>query len=396
MYDAIIVGARCAGSPTAMLLARRGHRVLLLDRACFPSDAISTHMVWPPGVARLERWGLADAVAASGCPPIQSLRFDVGDFALAGVPPPSGDTARWYAPRRTVLDDILVKAAVAAGAELREEFAVHEVTTDAGRVDGIRGRAGATVVTERARIVIGADGMHSVVAREVCAPAYNVKPPLACYYYTYWSGVPLAGAEYYVRPGRTFGAISTNDGLVCVPVAWTREEFPVYRANVEANYLKTLDLAPGLAERVRAGTRVERFYGTADVPNFFRQSHGPGWALVGDAGYHKDPITAQGISDAFLGADLLIEAVDDALSGRRPFDDALAEYQRRRDDAVSSMYDFTCQLAAQEPPPPELQQLFGALRGNERETNRFLGTIAGTVSIPEFFSEENRRRIVGG
>jgi flavin-dependent dehydrogenase len=244
--------------------------------------------------------------------------------------------------------------------------------------------------------VIGADGMHSIVAREVRAPAYNVTPAFACWYYTYWSGVPLAGAEYYVRPGRTFGAISTNDGLVCVPVAWTREEFPVYRANVEANYLKTLDLAPGLAERVRAGTRVERFYGTADVPNFFRQSHGPGWALVGDAGYHKDPITAQGISDAFLGADLLIEAVDDALSGRRQFDDALAEYQRRRDDAVSSMYDFTCQLAAQEPPPPELQQLFGALRGNERETNRFLGTIAGTVSIPEFFSEENRRRIVGG
>jgi flavin-dependent dehydrogenase len=396
MYDAIIVGARCAGSPTAMLLARRGYRVLLLDRARFPSDAISTHMVWPTGVARLERWGLADAVAASGCPPIQNLRFDVGDFALTGAPLPSGDTARWYAPRRTVLDDILVKAAVAAGAELREEFAVHEVTTDAGRVDGIRGRAGDAVATERARIVIGADGMHSVVAREVCAPAYNVKPPLACYYYTYWSGVPLAGAEYYVRPGRTFGAISTNDGLVCVPVAWTREEFPAYRANVEANYLKTLELAPGLAERVRAATRAERFYGTADVPNFFRQSHGPGWALVGDAGYHKDPITAQGISDAFLGAELLSEAVDDALSGRRPFDDVLAEYQRRRDDAVLSMYDFTCQLAAQEPPPPELQRLFGALRGNERETNRFLGAIAGTVSIPEFFSEENRRRIVGG
>jgi flavin-dependent dehydrogenase len=395
MYDAIIVGARCAGSPTAMLLARKGYRVLLVDRGTFPSDTISTHIVWPPGVERLERWGLAQAVGASNCPALHGIRFDVGDFALSGEPPPAGATARWYAPRRTVLDDILVKAAVAAGAELRETFPVHELTTAGGRVTGIRGRAGGTVVTERARIVIGADGMHSVVAREVCAPAYNVKPPLACWYYTYWSRVPLERVEYYIRAGRSFGAIPTNDGLVCLPVGWTRDEFPAYRANVEANYLKTLDLAPGLAERVRAGTRAERFYGTADVPHFFRQSHGPGWALVGDAGYHKDPITAQGICDSFHAAELLSEAVDDALAGRQAEQEALAEYQRRRDDAVMPMYDFTCQLATLDPPPPDLQELLGALRGNQRETNRFLGMIVGTVPIPEFLSDENRRRILG-
>ena len=378
-----------------MLLARKGYRVLLVDRARFPSDTISTHMVWPPGVARLERWGFADAVAASGCPALRVVRFDVGDFALAGEPPPAGTTERWYAPRRTVLDDILVNGAVAAGAELREGFAVHEVTTDGGRVDGIRGRTDGAVVAERARIVIGADGMHSIVAREVCAPAYNVKPPLACWYYTYWSGVPLERVEYYVRPGRTFGAIPTNEGLVCIPIAWTRGEFAAYRANIETNYLKTLDLAPALSERVRQGTRADRFYGTPDVPHFFRQSHGPGWALVGDAGYHKDPITAQGIGDAFHAAELLSEAVDDGLSGRRPIDEALADYQRRRDEAVIAMYDFTCQLATLDPPPPDLQQLLGALRGNQRETNRFLGTIAGTVPIPEFFSDESRSRILG-
>jgi flavin-dependent dehydrogenase len=395
MYDAIIVGARCAGSPTAMLLARKGYRVLLVDRGRFPSDTISTHLVWPPGVARLERWGLADAVGRSGCPPLRNVRFDVGDFALAGRPLPAGDTARWFAPRRTVLDEILVNAAVRAGAELREGFAVHEVTRDGERVDGIRGRTDGAVVFERARIVIGADGMHSIVAREVCAPAYNVKPPLACWYYTYWSGVQLTGVEYYVRAGRSFGAIPTNDGLVCIPIAWTREEFAAYRANIETNYLKTLELAPGLAARVREGTRAERFYGTADVPHFFRQSHGPGWALVGDAGYHKDPITAQGISDAFHAAELLSEAVDDVLSGRRDEQEALADYQRRRDDAVMAMYDFTCQLATLDPPPPDLQALLGALRENQPETDRFLGMIAGTVSIPEFLSDENRRRILG-
>src|SRR5262249_24284887 len=376
MYDAIIVGARCAGSPTAMLLARKGWRVLLVDRGRFPSDTISTHMIWPPGVARLERWGLADAVAQSGCPALGHVRFDVGDFALSGTPPPAGSTARWYAPRRTVLDDILVKAAVAAGAELREGFAVHEVSSDGARVDGIRGRSAGSLGPEAARMGIGADGMHSIVAREVCAPAYNVKPPLACWYYTYWSGVSLAGVEYYVRPGRTFGAIRTNDGLVCIPIAWTREEFAAYRANVETNYLKTLDLAPALAARGRDGTRPARFSGPADVPQFFRQSHGPGWALAGDAGYHKDPITAQGIGDAFLAADLLSEAVDDVLAGRRPEQDALAEYQQRRDDEVMAMYDFTCQLATLDPLPPDLLQLLRALRDDQHETDRFLGTIA--------------------
>jgi flavin-dependent dehydrogenase len=396
MYDAIIVGARCAGSPTAMLLARRGYRVLLVDRSTFPSDTISTHIVWAPGVARLARWGLEDRVGASNCPAIETIAFDVGDFALRGAPPAADGTTRWYAPRRAVLDAILLEAAVAAGAELRDGFAVHELTDEDGRITGVRGRtASGPMGSERARIVIGADGLHSIVARQVRAKAYDAKPARACWYYTYWSGVPAAAAEYYPRPGRAFGIIPTNDGLTCIPVAWTHDEFPAYRASIEANYMKTLELAPEVAERVRHGRREERFYGTADVPHYLRQSHGPGWALVGDAGYHKDPITAQGISDAFHAAELLSEAVDDGLSGRRPLDALLAEYQRRRDEAVWPMYDYTCQLAALDPPSPELQCMFGALRGNQREAERFLGTIAGTVSPAEFYSEEAQRRIVG-
>ncbi len=395
MYDAIIVGARCAGSPTAMLLARKGYRVLLVDRTTFPDDTISTHIVWPPGVARLKRWGLLDRVAASNCPLICRVSFDVGEFALAGTPPPAAGAGEIYAPRRTVLDKILVDAAAEAGVEVRQGFAMQELVTSDGRVTGIRGRSktGATVA-EKARLVIGADGLHSTVARGVEAPAYKARPPLACWYYTYWSGVPAAGVEYYVRPGRAFGIIPTNDGRVCIPVAWTRDEFPTYRADIEGNYLRTLELAPGLAERVRGGKREERFYGTADVPNYFRTPCGPGWALVGDAGYHKDPITAQGISDAFCGAELLADAVDAGFSGRRPLEEALADYHRQRDDTLP-MYDFTCQMAAMEPPPPDLEALLVALRGNQAETDRFFGALAGTVPIPEFFSAENQRRLTG-
>jgi flavin-dependent dehydrogenase len=397
VYDAIVVGARCAGAPTAMLLARKGYRVLLTDRATFPSDTISTHIVWQPGVARLARWGLLGQVAASGCPPIRRLAFDTGPFALTGTPPPAGDVAEAYAPRRTVLDTILVGAAVAAGAELREGFPVTEVVTEGERVTGIRGRdpRGASV-SERARLVIGADGVRSIVARTVRAAAYHAKPTLACWYYTYWSGIRAEGIELLDLGGRAGAVIPTNDGLVCLPVAVPHRELHAFRADLEGHYLQTIGRSPALAERVRAGRREQPFRAMADVPNLFRKPHGPGWALVGDAGYHKDPVTAQGISDAFRDAETLVEAVDAGLGGRRPLDEALAEYEQRRNGAALPMYDYTCELAALEPPPPELEALFAALRGNQADTDRFLGTITGTVSIPGFFAPANIERILTG
>src|SRR5262252_7480664 len=158
MYDAIIVGARAAGAPTAMLLARKGHRVLLVDRASFPSDTLSTHYIHQPGVARLRRWGLLDRLVATGCPPSRSLTFDVGPFALAGTPPPSDGVAEGFAPRRTVLDSLLLEAAADAGAEVRTGFPVDELVFEDDAVVGIR--SGDTV--ERARIVIGADGRNSL------------------------------------------------------------------------------------------------------------------------------------------------------------------------------------------------------------------------------------------
>jgi flavin-dependent dehydrogenase len=397
MYDAIVVGARCAGSPTAMLLARMGYRVLLLDKAGFPSDHMSTHWIHQPGVARLERWGLRERLVATGCPPITSITMDLGPFALRGTPPPEGSVAEAYCPRRTVLDKLLVDAAVEAGAELREHFSVQDLIWDGDRVSGITGRsATGTTVAERARMVIGADGIHSLVARQVEAPTYHNRPTYQCAYYSYWSGVELDGVGFYPRPSerRGFGVLPTHHGLTCIIVGWPHEEFHTYRADIEGNYLKTLELAPAFAERVRQGRREERFTGTAELFNFFRRPHGPGWALVGDAGYHKDPITAQGISDAFRDAELVAEAVDAGLSGKRPIEEALLQYEQLRNEAALPIYEFTCQLAAMEPPPPEMQQLFAALYYNQEQTNRFFGTLAGTVPIPEFFAPENLGRIM--
>src|SRR5262245_10403477 len=181
MYDAIVIGARCAGSPTAMLLARKGYRVLLLDRDSFPSDHLSTHWIHQPGVARLARWGLRDRLAATACPPITSITMDFGPFALRGSPPPFDGVAEAYCPRRPGVDKLLVDAAVDSGAALREHFAVQELVWDGDRVVGVTGQtASGTSVTERARIVVGADGIHSLVARQVQAATYNERPTYSC------------------------------------------------------------------------------------------------------------------------------------------------------------------------------------------------------------------------
>ena len=395
MYDVIVVGARCAGSPTAMLLARKGYRVLLVDKATFPSDITRGHYIHQPGIARLQRWGLLDQLIATNCPPVSRLALNLGPFTFSGSPPPSDGTTDGYNPRRKVLDKLLVDAAVAAGAELREHFAVQEILLDGERVTGIRGRGpGGALVTEQARMVIGADGIHSTVARAVQAPAYHTKPTLDCAYYTYHSGVPLEGAELYVRGPRYFGAAATNDGLVYSFVQIPHSELHTFRADLAGNYQRALDLAPQLAERLRSGKQEERILGASDLPNYLRKPYGPGWALVGDAGYHKDPFTAQGITDAFRDADLLAAAIDAGFSGQQPLPEALAGYEQQRNQHVMPMYEFTCQLASFEPPPPEMLHLFGALSGNQIETNRFLGLIAGTVSIPEFLSPQNVGRII--
>src|SRR5262245_6311912 len=202
-YDAIIVGAPCAGSPTAMLLARKGYKVLVVDKATFPNDTISTHLIHPLGVEALKRWGLLDGVLATGCPPIDMYAFDFGPLTITGAPA-SEEASVSYAPRRTVLDKLLVDAASEAGAEVREDFTVEQLVILDGHVTGVRGHGkDGQVVTEHARVVIGADGRHSLVAEVVRPEQYNEKPKLLAGYYTYYSGLPMNGRfETYIRPQR--------------------------------------------------------------------------------------------------------------------------------------------------------------------------------------------------
>jgi 2-polyprenyl-6-methoxyphenol hydroxylase-like FAD-dependent oxidoreductase len=392
-YDAIVVGARCAGSPTAMLLARKGYKVLVVDRAKFPSDTISTHLIHPPGVAALNRWGLLDRLIATGCPPIDAYAFDFGPFTISGAPG-TAEAPVAYGPRRTVLDKLLLDAASEAGAEVREEFTVEDLLIEDGRVTGLRGHGkGGRTVTEHARVVIGADGRHSMVAKVARAEQYNEKPRLQASYYTYWSGLPMNGRfEAYIRPRRAFGAWPTNNDLTLVICGWPFAECEGYKSDIEANYLKTLELVPPFADRLRAATRAARFVGAA-VPNYFRKPYGPGWALVGDAGYNKDFITAQGIHDAFRDAELCATALDETFSGVRPFDVAMSAYQSTRDDHVLPMYEFTTHLATLEPPQPDLQQLLEAVHGNQEAMDGFARVNAGVTSPAEFFSAENVGRI---
>jgi 2-polyprenyl-6-methoxyphenol hydroxylase-like FAD-dependent oxidoreductase len=379
-----------------MLLGRKGYRVLLVDKATFPSDTTSTHILWPHGAEIMDAWGLHDRLAATGCPPVAlRLTFDVGPFALRGGVVDTNAGRGGFCPRRTVLDKLLVDAAVDAGADVREGFTVETLLWDGDRVVGIKGhsRTGGSV-DERARIVVGADGVHSVVARAVRAPEYDTKPALTTNYYSYFGGFEADDIEMYVRDHHAVGCFPTHDGLTLIAVLWPCSKFQEIRTDVERHFRNALESAPTVARRLESARRREKWHGIGGLPNYFRQPFGPGWALVGDAAYNKDPITAQGISDAFVDARALATALDDGWSGRRPLGEALSTNQTTRDLRVKPLYEFTCQLAMLAPPPPLMQRLFLALHGNQEATNRFFSAITGSRPLPEFMSPDNVDRII--
>jgi flavin-dependent dehydrogenase len=384
-WDAIIVGARVAGSPLGMLLARKGYRVLIVDKATFPSDTLSTHVMQPQAGAAMARWGLLDRLIATGCPPIHRYVYDFGPLTIEGAPN-TKDTPSSYCPRRTVLDKLLVDAAAEAGAEIREGFTVGEIVFEDGRVVGIKGHGqGGASVTERARVVVGADGWHSLVAKATAPERYHEKPPLLAAYYAYFADLPMNGRmEICIRPVRGFGAMETHDGLTVVIGGWPMAEFEANKKDVEGNYTKLFDLSPSFKERVRGARRESKIFGAA-IPNYFRKPFGPGWALVGDAGYIKDSITAQGILNSFLDAERCSHALDQVFAHGRAYDDAMGEYQRTRDEHSMPMYEITCQIASLEPPPPEMQQVLGSIAGKQPAMDRFVQMNAGTITPPEFF-----------
>jgi 2-polyprenyl-6-methoxyphenol hydroxylase-like FAD-dependent oxidoreductase len=342
MYDAIIVGARCAGSPTAMLLARKGHRVLVLDRDEFPSDIMSTHFIQPTGTLALERWGLLDELIATGCPPLDHITVTLGDMTM--VPPKQpGMPDATYCPRRTVLDKILVDAAREAGAEVREGVSVQELIFDGDRVTGVhaRSRDGVTV-DEEARVVVGADGIHSFVARGVDAPEYNTHDAMNCGYYSYWSNLDSQGAQLCLSGKTGLLAFPTHDNMVCLAIMRPIADFKEFRSDIDGHFRRCVKEAlPMIGDQLDSAKRQESYVGTADTRNYFRKPYGPGWALVGDAGYHRDPVTGLGIADAFRDAELLATALDAGFSGKQPIEDALAGYETQRNDAATPDYERT-------------------------------------------------------
>jgi 2-polyprenyl-6-methoxyphenol hydroxylase-like FAD-dependent oxidoreductase len=396
VYDAIVVGARCAGATLAMLLARRSLRVALVDRAVFPSDTLSTHFLWQRGAARLQAWGLLEQLRMRGCQPIDELGVDFGPVVLVGRGPAVDGVAETYCPRRTVLDQLLVDAALESGAELFEGCVVDELDWSDGRVVGIRGRSrSGSRFTLSAPLVVGADGLHSTVARQVGTDAYAWHAPLTCAFYAYWSGVRPRGASFHPRPGCLILVWPTNDELTCVYVAWRHAEFARFRADVEANFLATLELVAGLRDRVAAGRRETPFRGTADLPNQYRISHGPGWALVGDAGHHKDPATGMGMSDAFLSAELLAAALDDAQAGRRSQDEALASYAQARDAATENGFGLTLRTAALEPVSEHLLPYYARAATDPEQIRLVLGALGGSLPFRDVYSRERIRATLG-
>jgi len=392
-YDAIVVGARCGGSPTAMLLARRGYRVLLLDRARFPSDTISTHWIWPPGVACLKRWGLYDRLLASNCPSYRTMGLDLGEFRLEGELPPIDGTDEMCAPRRTVLDKLLLDAAAEAGVEVREGFQVAGLVEDDGFIRGIKGHLrGTGEAVERARIVIGADGRNSLVAKIVGAPAYNVRPVLTCAYYAYWRGVS-AHLPAHPRPQRLIVSFPTNDGMTITPVILPKDEFPAVRADPDRAIRASLDLVGDFAEPFRQAERVESVRGSGTLPNFFRNPTAMAglWsvmrAITRTRSWRRASRMRSAARSGWLGR---------SMRGSRARKRS-ARHWRIISVAAMSIWPQCTQLAALEPPPPEVLALYVALRHDAIERSRYFGTLGGTVPIPEYYyTPANLQRIVEG
>ena len=342
-FDVVIVGARCAGAATAMLLARAGHRVLLVDRGRYGTDTLSTHALMRGAVTQLQRWDVLPAVIAAGTPPVRQATFFYGDEAVS-VPITARDGIdALYAPRRYVLDRLLVDAASAGGADVVYGLRVKGLLrSDGERVSGVvleDEDGGIHQVT--ARVVVGADGLQSSIARLVAAPTYRVGQHATATIYGHWDNCSVDGYEWYFVPDISAAAIPTNAGQVCVSISVPDQEFPRLFAHQAESAFRDLltHVAPRLFDKVNFGGEA-RLRGFPGHRGYFRQAYGPGWALVGDAGYFKDPLTAHGITDALRDAELLARALDVGSA------DALSEYQDQRDAASVALFEATDAIAS--------------------------------------------------
>lgn len=343
-YDAVIVGARCAGASTAMLLARAGAKVLLVDRQRYGSDAVSTHALMRGGVMQLKRWGLLERLLAAGTPPVRHSTFHYGADAIRVAVKPEHDVTHLCAPRRDLLDRVLVDAAEEAGAEVRHGVTFTGLTFGlGGRVTGVElKRPDGSAVTVGSEVVIGADGRSSKLARLVGARRYIEGAHSSGYVYGYFAGMADDGYHWYFDSGVAAGAIPTTGDQHCVFVGVPQDRFAAtFRTDLAGGFQRVAAAnSPDLQAEIGAARRTGRLRGFAGGVGYLRQSHGPGWALVGDAGYFKDPLTAHGITDAFRDAELLSHAV---LDGRQQ---AFVRYQDERDALSMPLLEVTDRIAS--------------------------------------------------
>lgn len=357
-YDALVVGARCAGAATAMLLARRGLRVLAIDRGAYGADALSTHALMRGGVLQLARWGLLPYLVAAGTPPIRETSFHYGEENLTIALKPGDGVDALYAPRRTVLDALLVDAALEAGARVNHGETLVGLLQEGERVVGAVTLDAAGRRREiAADIVIGADGIGSSVARLAGAALLRESRHATATVFGYWAGIEAQGYHWHYVPGASAGAIPTNCGLHCIFVSVPPSRFRggMHHAPLDGLEAVLREAAPGLAAQLARGRRASALSLFAGRRGFFRQAAGPGWALVGDAGYFKDPLTAHGITDALRDAELLADAVAEGATH------SLADYAEARDALSLPLYEATEAIASFDWDLVRLQGLHKAL-----------------------------------
>lgn len=393
MYDAIIVGARVGGAATALLLARGGLKVLIIDQARFPSDTLSTHQLQVPGGARLKRWGVLDVLLAAGTPAASSCWFDTSTGTrVQGRFPELEGVAAIHSPRRTLLDTALVEEAAAAGAEVLQSTIAESLLFEQDRACGVRLHTkGEATRTERGHVIVGADGKRSMVAREVQAATTKESPATTLAIYTYWSDLDLRHG--WISNG--IGAWPTNDGLVMSYLARPLTDLEAYRTDPEAYTTGVLRSTGELGEMILSGRRAEHWRATTDTPNVIRHACGPGWVLVGDAGLVMDPITGQGMGHALRDAELVSEAILAGLGGPQPLDAALAAYVTRRDRETKPMFDLTVGLAQLAPPTPIENDLFAAIAADPDESDLFFSVLTGVAPVSRLFSPRHLIRLVG-
>jgi flavin-dependent dehydrogenase len=376
--DVVIVGARCAGAATALLLARAGLQVTVLDRSAIGADTLSTHALMRGGVLQLHRWGLLDELRRNGVPPVRRTVFRYGpDETVVTIRPIAG-TEALYAPRRTLLDRVLVDAAQRAGARVCFGTTVRGVVRDdAGTVTGVR----ASLANGDERIVhaplsIGADGLGSRFSRWVDAPTEQVGQHAGAIIYAYVGGLEDRGYEWFFDTGVTAGVIPTNGNVACVFVGVPPARFRQSLAtDVHAAFPAVLrEIAPDLAARVRAGEMLPQLRSYPGIPGYQRQPYGDGWALVGDAAYHRDPLSTRGISDALRDAELLARAVLDGLgTGRLPA--ALEWYRTTRNRLSRPVFVTTDAIASYEWNRATIPALIRSLAAAQADEVTFLSEL---------------------